>query len=170
MPDPNNPDALTPPDPAMDPTVAAEPVATEQEVEAPALPTNDPAFEPAYEPAYEAEDTGPPDKSSIQGAMEGALDRSLAAAQGSGDDDIPLKTYPISAKMRARLTNEFTYHAPRQDQVPRYNALRSMALTFATMVVELTPPSREQSLALTKLSEAIMHANAAIARDEEVPF
>ena len=45
-----------------------------------------------------------------------------------------------------------------------------MALTFATMIVELTPPSREQSLALTKLSEASMHANAAIARDEEVPF
>jgi hypothetical protein len=43
-----------------------------------------------------------------------------------------------------------------------------MALTFATMIVELTPPGREQALALTKLGESIMYANAAIAWDEEV--
>lgn len=137
MPDPNNPDVQIPPDPALDPAVEAEPLTPEQE---------------------EAE------KSSIQNAMEGALDRSLAAAKDTGID--VLKTYPISEKMRERLKSEFIYHAPRQDQIPRYAALRTMALTFATMVVELTPPSREQSLALTKLGEAIMHSNAAIARGE----
>ncbi|KKK99709.1 hypothetical protein LCGC14_2630030 [marine sediment metagenome] len=147
MPDPNDPNAQIPPEAEPATTAEAEPLTPEQE----ARVTDDA-------------------KSAIQGAMEDALDRSLAASGASGDGAIPLKTYPITDNMRARLTNEFTYHAPRQDQVPRYNALRSMALTFATMIVELTPPSREQSLALTKLSEASMHANAAIARDEEVPF
>ena len=36
----------------------------------------------------------------------------------------------------------------------------------AHLIVTLTPKSREQSLALTKLEEAIMHANSAIARNE----
>ena len=126
---------------------------------------NERPFTPEEEEAAKTEA-----QSSIQDAMEGALDQSLTAAAAAGDGTTPLRTYPITEKMRARLLNEFTYHAPRPDQLPRYAALRSMALTFATMVVELTPASREQSLALTKLSEAVMHANAAIARGEEVPF
>ena len=177
MPDPNDPNAQTPPDPAMDPAAEVEPLTPEQEATA-ADRATDPANAEREAPHLEfrkegcdaagcdEKSTTDDAKSSIQGAMEDALDRSLAAAQETGD--IPLRTYPISAKMRARLLNEFTYHAPREDQIPRYAALRSMALTFATMVVELTPASREQSLALTKLSEAIMHANAAIVRDEEV--
>ncbi len=106
----------------------------------------------------------PEEKSTIQTTMEDALDRSLASADDAGAPT--LKTYPISDKMRTRLLSEFMYHPPSPDQIPRYLALRSMALTFATMIVELTPPSREQSLALTKIGEAIMHACAAIARGE----
>lgn len=60
----------------------------------------------------------------------------------------------------------FKYHAPRGDQADRYAALRSAAKTFATRVASLTPPSREQSVALTNVQQAVMWANAAIAINE----
>lgn len=64
------------------------------------------------------------------------------------------------------LINRFTYHVPKNDQAERYQRIRSAALHFATLVNELTPPSREQSLALTAIEEASMWANASIARHE----
>lgn len=69
-------------------------------------------------------------------------------------------------KLVADISNRFMYHAPRGDQQPRYAALRDRARELALMIVDLTPISREQSLALTKLEECIMHANSAIARNE----
>lgn len=62
------------------------------------------------------------------------------------------------------LLRRFTYHSPTADQVPKYQELRKLAFEFACRIVELTPPSREQSSALTRLEESVMHANAAIAR------
>jgi len=70
------------------------------------------------------------------------------------------------SKQLLELEVRFTYHPPREDQVPRYNRLRSIALAFARDLVELTPESREQSLALTHLDQVVMFANAAIARRE----
>jgi hypothetical protein len=64
------------------------------------------------------------------------------------------------------LTKRFTYHAPKADQPDRYEALRSAALELAGEITGLTPTSREQSLALTSLEEAVFWANAAIARNE----
>lgn len=65
-----------------------------------------------------------------------------------------------------RVNNDFTYHQPFGDQTERYAALREAGRLLAIKIVENTPISREQSLALTKLEEAIMHANSAIARNE----
>ena len=64
------------------------------------------------------------------------------------------------------LDNVYTYHAPKGDQQERYEMLRTMAKKMANTVLNLTPKSREQSLALTKLEEATMWANASIARNE----
>jgi len=64
------------------------------------------------------------------------------------------------------LDLRFTYHAPKADQPERYTQIRSTAKKFAEQICALTPESREQSLALTKLEEAVMWANAAIARRE----
>jgi len=44
--------------------------------------------------------------------------------------------------------------------------MRDDAKSLAFFIVKNTPPSREQSLALTHLEEAIFYANAAIARNE----
>lgn len=70
---------------------------------------------------------------------------------------------PVSAE---ELDNRFTYHSPKPNQPARYTQLREEAKALAVSIVELTPESREQSLALTKLEEAIFFANAAIARRE----
>lgn len=60
----------------------------------------------------------------------------------------------------------FTYHAPKLGQPHKYESLRSMALEYASLINETCPESREKSLAITKLEEAVMWANASIARRE----
>ena len=65
-----------------------------------------------------------------------------------------------------QIESAFTYHPPKGDQAQRYVAIRDEAKAFAFHIVETTPASREQSLALTALEEAVMWANAAIARNE----
>lgn len=64
------------------------------------------------------------------------------------------------------LNRRFTYHPPKEDQPVRYTGLREKAREFAELIRQYTPYSREQSLALTALEEAVMWANAAIARNE----
>jgi hypothetical protein len=69
--------------------------------------------------------------------------------------------------MLQRLDNDFSYHPPKDDQPERYNHIREVAHDFAVIIVENTPPSREQSVALTLLEQVVMEANAAIARNEK---
>lgn len=64
------------------------------------------------------------------------------------------------------LENLFTYHAPKPGQPEKYEKLRGRAKELAYMFNNMCPPSREASLALTKLEEAVFWANAAIARHE----
>lgn len=64
------------------------------------------------------------------------------------------------------LEKRFTYHAPKPGQPEKYTAIRAKAKELAEMIVELVPLSREQSLALTNLEQAVMWANAGIARNE----
>lgn len=76
--------------------------------------------------------------------------------------------YILSPHVRRQIMEAFTYHAPRAEtsQSFRYEDLRTEARDLAMRIAVMTPPSREQALALTKLEEAIMWANAAIARNE----
>lgn len=76
--------------------------------------------------------------------------------------------YPVESDKRSDIENRFTYHSPKTDQPQRYVRLRGEAREMALNIIRFTPPSREQSLALTKLEEAIFWANAAIARNEPV--
>lgn len=62
------------------------------------------------------------------------------------------------------LANRFTYHPPKGDQVQRYETIRAEAMRFAEYIDALAAPSRERSLAMTKLEESVMWANAAVAR------
>jgi len=64
------------------------------------------------------------------------------------------------------IEKRFSYHAPVTGQEAKYERLRNEAKSLAFLIIALTRESREQSLALTHLEEAIMQANAAIARRE----
>jgi hypothetical protein len=63
------------------------------------------------------------------------------------------KDNPMDTDMRARIENDFSYHAPKEGQVERYQEIREKAKEFALLIVDLTPYSREQSLALTELEK-----------------
>lgn len=73
-----------------------------------------------------------------------------------------------------RLTNDdlelldkaFTYHPPKGDQAKRYKEIRSTAWSFGRLILRSTPPGGEQDAAIERLQEAVMWANAAIARNE----
>ena len=60
----------------------------------------------------------------------------------------------------------FTYHSPKDDQPERYSDIRLAALQLAGLIDRHCPDSREKSLAITKLEEVSMWANASIARNE----
>jgi hypothetical protein len=64
----------------------------------------------------------------------------------------------------AEIETRFTYHRPSGDQPQKYESIRNRCKDLAILIVEITPESREQALALTKLEEVSMWANAAIAR------
>jgi hypothetical protein len=64
------------------------------------------------------------------------------------------------------IKKRFTYHAPKGNQPEKYAAIREAALRFADTLNQLCPESREKSLAFTSLEEAVMWANASIARNE----
>jgi hypothetical protein len=64
------------------------------------------------------------------------------------------------------LKNRFTYHAPKDDQVLRYTNIRNACKDLAYVIELKCPDSREKSLAMTKLEEVSMWANASIARNE----
>ncbi len=76
-----------------------------------------------------------------------------------------MKYTPTDEKL-AQVEKVFTFHPAKDDQPERYQELREAFKQLATKILELTPPSREQSLALTNLEEASLMANAAIARNE----
>ncbi len=70
----------------------------------------------------------------------------------------------------SRFTREviddiFSYHAPRADQLPKYEKIREGARLFAYTLVENTPAGPDQTTAIHKLRELVMTANQAVALD-----
>ena len=79
---------------------------------------------------------------------------------------MPLNKYPLTDDQKKRLENDYVYHSPKDDQPERYQYLREAAKFFAIAILQNTPSSREQSVALTLLEQVTFEANAAIARNE----
>lgn len=63
------------------------------------------------------------------------------------------------------VNKNFTYHAPKEGQPAKYEALRSKAKELAELIIESCPDSRERSVALTELETSVFWANASIARN-----
>jgi hypothetical protein len=66
-----------------------------------------------------------------------------------------------------RIENNFTYHPPITGQQERYETIRNKAKELAYLIADMTPASREQAVAFTKIEESVFWANAAIARNEK---
>lgn len=64
------------------------------------------------------------------------------------------------------LARRFTYHPPKDDQPHRYELIRDSGRNLAELLNRVCPDGREKSLAVTHLEQAVMWANAAIARGE----
>lgn len=64
------------------------------------------------------------------------------------------------------IKNRFTYHPPKDEQADRYEKIRGYTKALAIRLTDMCPPSRELSLAITHLEEAVFWANASIARHE----
>lgn len=64
------------------------------------------------------------------------------------------------------INNRFTYHKPKQGQLEKYEQIRDLARAYAKLIIKYCPDNRERSLAITKIEESVMWANAAIARNE----
>jgi hypothetical protein len=63
------------------------------------------------------------------------------------------------------LQNRFTYHPPVDaDRASQHTLIRAVCQEAANVFVVTCPEGREQSLAVTKLEEAMFWANAALAR------
>lgn len=66
------------------------------------------------------------------------------------------------------LENNWNYHPVDDDDANDYlDEQRETFKNLATFVDDNLPESREKSMTLTKLEEALMWANAAIARNQE---
>lgn len=64
--------------------------------------------------------------------------------------------------LRASLTN----HTPSPEQINRIEKLREIGHAYGVSIIEDTPQSRAQSIALTKLEESVMWAVKAIVLEE----
>ena len=67
---------------------------------------------------------------------------------------------------RLDLDAIFTHHAPKGTQVQRYPDIRDAGKRFAQTILDNTPASAEQTLAVRAVQQAVMWANAAIAIHE----
>lgn len=72
----------------------------------------------------------------------------------------------MSEQIAKQIENNFTYHTPKGNQAERYTSLREKAKELAIFINENCPDSREKSVAITELEDAVMWANASIARNE----
>ena len=67
-------------------------------------------------------------------------------------------------EIQEQIQHNFTYHAPRGTQQERYERLRAKGKELALQMAADCPDSLERERALMNLEQAVMWANASIAR------
>ena len=65
---------------------------------------------------------------------------------------------------QADIDNRFTYHVPKPGQAEVYAGVRARAKGLVEFLADSCPASRELSLAVTHIEDAVFWANASIAR------
>ena len=66
------------------------------------------------------------------------------------------------AYIPADLGEVFTYHAPTPNQQKCYAEIQTAAKAFASIVLENTPPCKDQTASIDLIRSAVMRANAAV--------
>lgn len=69
-----------------------------------------------------------------------------------------------SGSNQARIDTAFTYHRPTSGDINSISVIRGDCKDLAECIDALVPDGREKSIALTKIEEAMMWANAGIVR------
>ena len=62
------------------------------------------------------------------------------------------------------IDNRFTYHPPSDTKATKHVMIRESGKTLTEIINENVPDGREKALAITKIEEAVMWANAGLAR------
>jgi hypothetical protein len=74
-----------------------------------------------------------------------------------------------SKRTRDAIEHVFTYHQPTEASRDFYVQLRDKAMEFALLIEDLVPPSPDRTIAIRKVRESIMYANAALANNGVSP-
>ena len=62
-----------------------------------------------------------------------------------------------------QLKHLFTYHPPINAQIPAYKLIRDNAYIYARFLSSILPKNDEHDIAIEKIREAVMWANASMA-------
>jgi hypothetical protein len=90
----------------------------------------------------------------------GAVDERLEGGLDQKDFDELMVEFT-----KSRIDNKFTYHPPKPEQIEMYTELREAGKQMALLIDKLCPMSSEREMAMLKIDETIMWANASIARN-----
>ena len=69
----------------------------------------------------------------------------------------------LTAEQEAELDHAYGYHAPRPEQVTKYQAINDAAKAFERVVLENCPSSADRTFATRQIRDARMTANRSIA-------
>jgi hypothetical protein len=78
-----------------------------------------------------------------------------------------LDTGSDKAMDQSDIENRFTYHPPSAERAVKHVMIREHGKALAELLNENVPDGREKSLAIARVEEAIMWANAGLARSPE---
>lgn len=102
--------------------------------------------------------TTPPERPSEQAMRESAPEAPLISPENAA-----------RGKLHERVENDLILHPPVNDTVSNVmDALRKEFKDLAHTVIELTPASRDQSLALTNIEYGLRDAIAAVAKNQHL--
>lgn len=85
------------------------------------------------------------------------IDAAVAAGQKKAEQPDP---------QIENLESRFKNYARKMGAEDRYSEVRKVGMFFSETLLKTVPESRERSLAITKIEEAMMWANAAIDRND----
>lgn len=66
------------------------------------------------------------------------------------------------------IERRVTYHPPNGEAITRHGLVRNIIAEAMKTISTVVPDCREQSVALTKIEEAMFWANAGIARNHDL--